>query len=72
MLHGTIGQLALELARLNDAGAGIFVMVNVGDGRGRKTENVIRVRAVFADFDGTPLPENWPLEPQLIVETSAR
>ena len=56
-MHGTIDQLGLALTKLNDAGAGIFMMVNAGDGRGRKAENVTRVRAVFADFDGTPLPE---------------
>ena len=70
VLHGTIEQLGPVLASLNDAGAGIFVMVNVGDGRGRKTENVTGVRAVFADFDGTPLPEVWPLEPHIVVESS--
>ncbi len=61
IMHGTIGQLAPALARLNDDGAGIFVMVNEGDGQGRKAENVTRVRAVFADFDGTPLPRSGRL-----------
>ena len=70
VLHGTIEKLGPVLTSLNDAGAGIFVMVNVGDGRGRKTENVTGVRAVFADFDGTPLPESWPLEPHIVVESS--
>jgi RepB DNA-primase from phage plasmid len=70
IMHGTIGQVALALTTLNDDGAGIFVMINAGDGRGRKTENVTGVRAVFADFDGTPLPESWPLEPHIVVESS--
>jgi RepB DNA-primase from phage plasmid len=60
-----------ELAGLNSRGAGVFVMVNEGDGLGRKTENVTRIRAYFADFDGAPLPLTWPLDPCLIVETSS-
>ena len=31
VLHGTLRQRAAELARLNDAGAGVFLMVNSGD-----------------------------------------
>ena len=70
VLHGTIEKLGPVLTSLNDTGAGVFVMVNVGDERGRKTENVTGVRAVFADFDGTPLPQVWPLEPNIVVESS--
>jgi len=59
-----------ELAALNAQGAGVFLMVNEGDGQGRKVANVIRVRAYCADFDGAPLPQVWPLEPSMTVETS--
>lgn len=59
-----------ELASLNRRGAGVFLMVNEGDGKGRRESNVTRVRAYFADFDITPLPEVWPLKPSMIVETS--
>jgi hypothetical protein len=59
-----------ELAALNAQGAGVFLMVNEGDGQGRKVANVTRVRAYCADFDGAPLPQGWPLEPSLTVETS--
>lgn len=58
------------LQALNDRGAGVFLMINEGDGRGRSNENVTRVRAYFADFDGTELPEDWKLTPSLIVESS--
>src|SRR6266851_5435484 len=37
-----------ELKRLNAAGAGIFLMINAGDGKGRAEKNVTRVRGVFA------------------------
>ena len=70
VFHGTFSEHRNELARLNKAGAGIFVTVNKTDGRGRKKENVTVVRAVFLDLDGAPLPDEWPIEPHLIVESS--
>lgn len=68
--HGTFAEHKAELARLNEAGAGIFVTVNKTDGQGRKKENIVGIRAVFLDLDGAPLPEEWAIEPHLIVETS--
>lgn len=59
-----------ELHSLNAQGAGVFLMVNEGDGRGRDNDSVTRIRAYFADFDGQPLPARWNLEPSLLVESS--
>ncbi len=59
-----------ELAALNRQGAGVFLMVNEGDGVGRKNGNVTRVRAYFADFDGQPLPDHWSLDPSLLIESA--
>lgn len=72
VLPGTLAQHRAELTRLNAAGAGVYVMVNEGDGRGRKASNVRRVRAFFVDLDGAPLApvESAPLPPHLIVQTS--
>lgn len=70
VFQGTFGEHRDELARLNSAGAGVFITPNKTDGRGRKTENITGVRAVFLDLDGTPLPEEWPIEPHLIIESS--
>lgn len=60
------------LSGWNNAGAGVFVTVNETDGRGRQTDNVRRVRAVFADLDGAPLEPvlSAPLEPHIVVESS--
>lgn len=52
--HGTLAEHFAKLVELNEAGAGVFVMVNAGDGRGRTKANVERVRAVFLDLDGAP------------------
>ncbi len=51
-------------------GAGVFVTVNETDGLGRRSTNITAVRASFVDFDGTPLPAIWALEPHIIVESS--
>ncbi|MCB1943976.1 MAG: primase C-terminal domain-containing protein [Candidatus Accumulibacter sp.] len=72
ILHGMLADHSAALQGLNRTGAGVFVMVNAGDGKGRRASNVIRVRAVFADLDGAPLAPalDVALEPQLVVESS--
>lgn len=75
VLHGTLAEHAAELTRLNNLGAGIFVVVNETDLTGRKAENVTAVRALFVDFDdaGTsPLQiiETLVPAPHIVVESS--
>lgn len=72
IFHGDLDDHAAELGRLNRAGAGVFFMVNAGDGKGRRAENVTEVRAVFADLDGAPLDpvRLCALKPHAIVESS--
>ena len=70
IFHGGFEDCKDQLKCLNEAGAGIFVTVCKTDGGGRKTENIVAVRAVFLDLDGAPLPESWPIDPHFIIETS--
>ena len=71
VLHGNITKYFSKLIELNEKGAGIFLMVNEGDGSGRTANDIIEVRALFADFDGTPHQEALDLlKPHLIVESS--
>jgi hypothetical protein len=72
ILHGTLGQHRATLADLNARGAGIFWMVNAGDGGGRSNKSVRRIRALFVDLDGAPLEpvQASPLQPHCIVESS--
>lgn len=78
VFHGTLDQHAAELLRLQERGAGVFVMINRGDGvvhAGAKTcraaANVVTVRALFADLDGAPLePVLEALLPDIVVESS--
>jgi hypothetical protein len=61
-----------ELYKLNQSGFNIFVTINDTDGKDIKGANVREVRALFADFDGTPLANlnRIPLEPSFTVNTS--
>ena len=72
ILHGSLDDHFEELSRLNQQGAGVFIMVNKGDGWGRKAENVIAVRAVFVDLDGSPLAPILEAKapPHIITESS--
>lgn len=77
--HGTLDEYAEHLIALQQEGAGVFVMVNEGDGiirPGRKTcrtnDNVTQVRALFVDLDGAPLEPviNAAIPPSHIVSSS--
>jgi predicted P-loop ATPase len=68
ILHGTLEEHAEILTRMNNLGAGIYVMVQQGDGRGRRNENVTRIRAVFQEDDGEG--RRLPLDPHIVNQTS--
>jgi len=72
ILHGTLDELADELTVLNRQRRGVFWTVNQTNLKGRKAENVIRVRSLFVDLDGAPVEsvQNCSLPPNLIVESS--
>lgn len=64
-------QIAKRLETINNEGGGIYYMVNRGDGLGRGKDNVLGVRALFADVDGTPIEPiyNSPLEPHILLQS---
>ena len=70
--RGSLEDHRKKLNALNKAGYGIFVTVNETDGKDIKGANVTRVRALFADFDGSPLSnlDRIPLKPSFTVNTS--
>lgn len=70
--YGTLAQRAPELERLNKKGAGVFVVINETDGKGRETENITRARSLFTDLDGAPLEtvRAAAIKPHMIVESS--
>ncbi len=67
--HGTFEKFSDDLASQNRKGAGVFVTVNKTDGKGRKAENIVRIRGVWQD-DDNGFEGELPLEPTLEVESS--
>lgn len=72
ILHSPLPRHARTLKDLSARGAGVYFMVNGGDGKGRKATNVREVRALFVDLDGSPLEPvlSGPLLPHATVESS--
>jgi hypothetical protein len=68
--HGRLGELADWLAGAQNEGCGVFVAVNETNGKSRQRKNVVAYHAMFLDFDGTPLPAEWPIAPGLLVNSS--
>ena len=68
--HGPWHAQRRHLEDDNRHGMGCFFMVNDGDLRGRRAENVRRIAAYFADFDGAELPTRWPWPPTAVIESS--
>jgi Primase C terminal 2 (PriCT-2)/Family of unknown function (DUF5906)/RepB DNA-primase from phage plasmid len=57
------------LMQLYERGAGVYVTVSETDGRGRKSENITRFRAVWQE-DDNGYDGEFPLEPSIVVATS--
>jgi hypothetical protein len=68
--HGPHAAQRARLTAANQAGMGVFFMVNDGNCEGRRAENVTSTVALFIDLDGNPIPTNLPLEPTAIVTSS--
>jgi len=64
------GLLYRPLEKFNAQSAGVFVTINETDGKGREASNILRVRALFVDLDGAPLPETFHCRPHIITESS--
>lgn len=70
--HGQLDEQLAALMDLNGRGAGVFWMVNYGDGKGRAAANVTGVRALFVDLDGAPISpvQACAMEPHAVIESS--
>lgn len=67
-VRGSLETCGDQLAGLNVDGYNVFCVVN--ESVGFADADVTGIRAMFADFDGAPLPESFELEPHVIVQTS--
>ena len=72
ILHGLTENTLKALHQRQARGAGVYWMVNPGDGQGRTAKNVTGTRAGFVDLDGSPLApiEAAALKPHIVVESS--
>lgn len=73
ILHGAFQQHKTALQKLNNAGAAVTVSVNETDGKGRRSENITRIRALTLDLDGASPDPIFALEtqkPHISIETS--
>ena len=68
--HGSIHEHGAALIKNNADKCGVFVTIGETDGNGRKSSNIVRVRALFVDCD-TVRPTTWHLPPSIIVESAA-
>lgn len=57
--RGTIAELWHTLCEWNNAGYGIFTMVNASDGIGRKLDNIASCRVALLDLDGVSAPADY-------------
>ena len=57
------------LRHLYDHGSGVWITVNAADQRGRKAENITRIRATWQEDDGG-YAGTFPLAPSITVESS--
>jgi hypothetical protein len=67
-LYGTLGELWPEIETAQAQGYGAFLVVNDG---GNADAKITRIRAVFVDADDVPLPSNWHIPPDFIVQRDA-
>lgn len=59
-----------DLRFINELGAGIYMTINETNGKGRLADDIVRIRSVFVDLDGSPLEPVLKYNPTLVVESS--
>lgn len=70
MLYGTLADNLRKLEQANRAGYGVFVVINKTDGQGQTRSNIQRIRSVFVDLDGSPIPDDVERKAHAMVWTS--
>lgn len=60
----------MKLEDINATGMGIFMTINMTNGKGREATDVVKVRAAFADLDGVPVDPVYDYAPSMVVESS--
>jgi hypothetical protein len=71
-IPGPLDLCAHRLRRIQESGGGVYITINATVGGRRTAQHVKRVRANFADLDGSPLDPVLAcgLAPHIVVESS--
>lgn len=69
IIHGPLDQHWQTLVTLNRRGAGVYITINETDGRGRRKENITRIRAIWQECDRGDEPP-LPCDAHIEVESS--
>lgn len=69
VLVGTLDEYWHQLVQLNHQGAGVFVTINETDGKGRRKENITRIRAIWQEDDEGDAPV-LPCTSHIAVQSS--
>lgn len=67
--HGTLDEHWDRLELLNRANFGIFVLVQKGNGQGRKERDIVGLNALFTDDDNDSPTPPLPLSPSMTVRS---
>ena len=70
MLHGTLDQHWHTLVQKNRQGAGVYIVPNQTNLKGRKIENMTGIRAVWQEDDAKGDTPALPVDPHIVVESS--
>jgi hypothetical protein len=72
ILHGTLRDHWSVLKAMNSEGAGVYAMVNRGNGGGRNNASVISITNLLLDLDGSPLEPvlSCAVKPHVVLATS--
>ena len=74
--RGLLADMWAEMVAWNNAGYGLFMVVNALDGHGREISNVAHIRAHFVDLDAVDAPARlaeasvWQPSPSFMVNSS--
>lgn len=69
-LYGQYSKLAIALETFNRyLDKDVYCTVNAMDGKGRTTDHLTGLRAIYADYD-SGIPTSWDVIPSIIVESS--
>lgn len=65
------GDIVATLTHYQKLGYGVHAAINQTDGKRRRKENVVKVRACYVDGDGAPVPTKWPATPHIFCSRTA-